>query len=217
MKSPEVQAPSPASIVVSSPAENITPRQYNTLVILVDDISASAKKNPQNVKGVWLTAYLPSQTKLMLMPLYTIEDINTETIQNQFRLGGKGAPSREFFKAVRKFDVTWDYYVLIETVIFEELFDRANAENIEWNGHPELLWSVTHQAMLANEICKLAGDFTQSTDRRPIYDGFEGYYITDFDTERLLELWKQNQGLGSRLTCEFPTLRDVLPITHAAH
>ena len=62
----EIQPPN--AVILPKPGEQVSRRQYNILVMLVDEISSAPKNGLRNLKAVWFAAYLPSQTKLMLMP-----------------------------------------------------------------------------------------------------------------------------------------------------
>ena len=198
----------PASHNIDQLVEANSQRQYNTLIILVDELDLTANAENMVIQGVWLAAYLPSDMKVNFVPLFQSERTRYSQDHNKLKLDHYGAPSKEFVASVARLDVHWDHYVVIDFTVMNEFIDNL-LKGEQGSASFDLSGSqVVQQAIRADILCSYTRIQFQNGNSHKLLQSFRGKFYSDLDLSYVSALFQRAQANRPMFTCEFPTLGD---------
>jgi hypothetical protein len=203
------------SAIRVEPPDDSVQRQYNTLLIMVDQFASGEGSQSMKIDGVWLAAYLDSTVKLSLVPIYPGGTIDESIEDIRFRMRSEGALDVEIYRLLKSIDVHWDHYVILETETFRELIRLLGDESTFNLRVDRRNNKVMNQAAQFNYICHHAGDYFQSRETYKLVQLFSSRVHSDLSPAHVLELWRNELTDRSRFSCEFPTLGDLMPAQYA--
>ena len=160
--------PEQPQAVLTSPLQG----QRNTLVILVDSLSAS----PSRLEGLWLVGQLSANPQLVFFPIFPASAAAGEW-ERLFGLDSQGQPAPTFLEYLASRNIRWDHYLIVDHASLAELIELAG--RIQWDGQQlsgpavvakmpsaqfEPLAALQAQAFVAQELCKNTAALLQSAD-----------------------------------------------------
>jgi len=213
--------PEQPQAVIAAPLQG----QRNTLVILVDSISAS----PARLEGLWLVGQLSANPQLVFFPIFpTSTAVAAGEWERLFGLDGQGQPSATFVEYLAAKNIRWDHYLIVDHASLAELIELAG--RIQWDGQQlsgpavvakmppaqlEPLAALQAQAFVAQELCKNTAALLQSADPGLIWGLLTHRMHSDLDLGSVQAARDELTSRAGGATCEFPTFQQLTLLTGA--
>ncbi len=214
LQSVEQLPPSSASLAQAQ----AVPKQHNTLLILVEDLSATSPR----LETVWLVAYSVELNQLTFLPLFPA--LNGGASQGQalvayFALDAPGRPAAPFLQALSARHLWWDSYLVVDLETLAALLELGSgvdspygqvgsAQTVrliqDFRQQPQLVLQLQADAIQA--LCRRTAGIIQVADPQSVLGVMASSSRSDLDWARLQSGWIELRQVGGALACEFPTL-----------
>jgi len=210
--------------------------QRNILIIGIDRLEAAEPR----LESIWLALYVPTSPKITLMPIYpsltqnqTGYQANQDaTLAKGFALDDKYQPDLSFLKSLQNRGLWWNNFIVLDELAMVQIIDLTDPvgekgetdqeQAYQLNGIRTLadlplpwenpLAAVLSQAKLLADLCHEAPDVQsgKQVETSIFSDQLSHHLVTDINPEQIRKDWSNMMGIGTGISCEFPSLKASL-------
>jgi hypothetical protein len=210
--------------------------QRNILIIGIDRLEAAEPR----LEGIWLALYVPASPKITLMPIYPSLTQNQSghkanqdaALASSFRLDDKHKPDISFLKTLQDRGLWWNNFVVLDELAMVQIIDLTDPMSdkgemdqegaYQLNGIRTLadlplpwenpLAAVLSQAKLLADLCHEAPEVQSGpqVETSIFSDQLSHHLVTDINPDQIRRDWSNMMGIGTGISCEFPSLKASL-------
>lgn len=210
--------------------------QRNILIIGIDRLEAAEPR----LESIWLALYVPTSPKITLMPIYpslTQNQTGYKTNQDAalargFGLDDKHKPDLSFLKSLQDRGLWWNNFIVLDELAMVQVIDLTDPVGekgemdqegaYQLNGIRTLadlplpwenpLAAVLSQAKLLADLCHEAPKVQSGTqvETSIFSDQLSHHLVTDINPDQIRKDWSNMMGIGTGISCEFPSLKASL-------
>jgi hypothetical protein len=232
-------SPSETSSVQSYPLpgdNHLATGQRNILIIGIDRLEAPGPR----LEGIWLALYVPTNPKITLMPIYPSLTQNQtgyqanqdSTLTSEFGLDENRKPDSSFLKALQDRGLWWNNFVVLDELAMVQIIDLTNnigerGDTVQEHSYQltgiraladlPLPWenplaAVLSQAKLLADLCHQAPEVqpAKEVETSIFSDQLSHHMVTDINADQVSKDWSSMMGIGTGISCEFPSLKASL-------
>lgn len=184
------------------------PEQQNILIIHVDDLQSGT---PQLVSAWTMFSVANNQHFITLKSLYpvSVPDPMLSQLSDTFALSSKNKPSKEFFNALKVYQIEWDGYILIDNQGILDLHRWLVGNptvTLNDNPTPQTDLILQEETLLFNGICHgIIRAGLQPGDTVQWQTIFPQHLQTSLSTKELKAQWQRITELSAPPICNVYT------------